>query len=357
MNYLPVSEESLRQAADIIQKGGIVAFPTETVYGLGADAFNPRALAKVFKAKGRPSFDPLIIHIAAAETLEHVANLSILNKETRVKLFLLADNLWPGPLSIILPKNDIIPGIATAGLPTAAIRFPGHDAAQKLISLSTGAIAAPSANPFGSLSPTKAEHVRDGLGEKVDMILDGGPSRIGLESTVLDITDGNFKILRPGGTPIEAIEKLVGAVQIAGDSEQGAESRGQVQLSTGFASPGLLKSHYAPKTPLIALDIEEIIKKPCENNSAFLFFDGFSRNMWLESHKFPDLLVEKWIKKPETASFKVLSETGQVLEAASRLFEALHELDNRRFLRIYAQFAPLQDLGMAINDRLKRASV
>jgi len=356
MNYLPVTEESLKQAADIIQKGGLVAFPTETVYGLGADAFNPRALAKVFEAKGRPRFDPLIIHIAAVDTLERAANLSLLNKETRVKLFLLAEKLWPGPLSIVLPKNDNIPGLATAGLPTAAIRFPDHEAARKLISLSTGAIAAPSANPFGSLSPTRAEHVRSGLGEKIDMILDGGPTRIGLESTVLDITDGNFKILRPGGTPIEAIEKLVGIVQIAGDSKQGAVSREQVQLSTGFTSPGLLKSHYAPKTPLFASNIEEIIKKPYENDIAFLFFDDFSKNMWLEAHKFPDLLMQKWIEKPETANFKVLSGTGQILEAASRLFEALHDLDNGRFFRIYAQFAPLQDLGMAINDRLKRAS-
>ena len=188
MEYLPVSPESLERAAEVLRRGGIVAFPTETVYGLGADAYNREALAKVFQAKGRPHFDPLIIHIASVDTLEKAADLSQLDEEKRKKLFLLAENLWPGPLSLILPKSDKIPDLATAGLPTAAFRFPGHETAQKLIFLAGGAVAAPSANPFGALSPTRAEHVRDKLGEKVDMILDGGPAAVGVESTVLDIS-------------------------------------------------------------------------------------------------------------------------------------------------------------------------
>ena len=344
MNYLPVSADSLSQAAQILRNGGIVAFPTETVYGLGADAFNAAALAKIFEAKNRPRFDPLIIHIATLDALEKVADLSMLREESRQKLFTLAENLWPGPLSIILPKNKKIPGIATAGLETAAIRFPDHETARELISLSTGAVAAPSANPFGSLSPTRAEHVRDKLGDKIDMILDGGATRIGLESTVIDITGGSadkshpasVKILRPGGTPKEAIEKLIGHVE---DGSPAAD------VSGGLVSPGQLKSHYAPRTPLAALSMEDILKTEYEKNSAFLFFDGNTRNSWISTQK-----------PPKNAILRVLSETGRILEAAPRFFEVLHELDNDKILRIFVQLAPQEGLGIAINDRISHAS-
>jgi len=356
MDYLRVTEESLKKGAEILKSGGLVAFPTETVYGLGADAFNPKAIARIFEVKNRPHFDPLIIHIASIDTLEKTANLSQLSKKTHDKLFKLAQNLWPGPLSIILPKNDKIPGIATSGLQTAAIRFPDNEAAQKLIALSSGAVAAPSANPFGALSPTRAEHVKTGLGEKVDLILDGGPCKIGVESTVLDITDDCIKILRPGGTPREAIENLIGAVDGFGSNEQGTDSGEQ-----GLASPGLLKSHYAPETPLTVLSREEIIKLPKEVNCtstqantenqkiAFLFFDGRTRDRWLS--------VRSGAQEPHDSFIvKVLSQSGDLLEAASRLFETLHEIDNYGVTQIFAQLAPQNGLGEAINDRLKRAA-
>ena len=341
MNYQVVSEESLNKAAQIILNGGLVAFPTETVYGLGANAFNPNALAKVFEVKERPFFDPLIIHIASINTLEKAADLSKLNEEKRKKLFLLAENLWPGPLSIILPKNENIPGIATAGLQTAAIRFPDNETAQKLISLSSGAVAAPSANPFGGLSPTRAEHVRQGLGEKVDLILDGGSTRIGLESTVLDITGECISILRLGGTPKEDIEKLIGFVQV---------KTGNEDANTNFSSPGQLKSHYAPKTPLSLLNREAIIAQPYKPGSAFLFFDPSSRNEWINKNN-----------PPEKAVIRVLSESAasleaSTLEAASCLFDKLHELDSCNILYIFAQSAPSEGLGEAINDRLRRAA-
>ena len=335
MNYLPVCEDSLKKAAEILRAGGLVAFPTETVYGLGADAFNSKALAKVFEVKGRPHFDPLIIHIAAVESLEKAANLSLLNKKVQKRLFLLAENLWPGPLSFILPKNEKIPDLATAGLPTAAIRFPDNETAQKVISLCGGAVAAPSANPFGSLSPTRAEHVRDKLGDKIDLILDGGSTRIGLESTVLDITGECIKILRPGGTPKEAIERLIGQVEDISITAAG----------TALVSPGQLKSHYAPRTPLSVLSREDIIRQPYEKSAAYMFFDGSTRDVWLDAQK-----------PPQSAVIKALSETGQALEAASRLFETLHELDNGRIFHIFAQLAPPQGLGEAINDRLIRGS-
>jgi len=342
MNYQVVSEESLNKAAEIILNGGLVAFPTETVYGLGANAFNPHALAKVFEVKERPFFDPLIIHIASIDTLEKAADLSLLNEEKRKKLFLLAENLWPGPLSIILPKNENIPGIATAGLQTAAIRFPDYETAQKLISLSSGAIAAPSANPFGLLSPTRAEHVRQGLGEKVDLILDGGPTRIGLESTVLDITGECISILRFGGTPKEIIEKLIGSVHVAAGNED---------VNAGLSSPGQLKSHYAPRTPLSLLNQEAIIEQPYKPGSAFLFFDASTRNEWLSKQNPPKMAVIKVL------SGSAASLEASTLEAASCLFDNLHELDSSNIKHIFAQSAPPKGLGEAINDRLSRAAV
>jgi L-threonylcarbamoyladenylate synthase len=302
---------------------------------LGADAYNQVALAKVFEAKNRPRFDPLIIHIAGIETLEYATDLSQLTGEAKQKLYLLAKNFWPGPLSIVLPKSAKIPGIATAGLSTAAFRIPDHDAALKLISLSGGAIAAPSANPFGSLSPTRAEYVRDKLGEKVDIILDGGATRVGVESTVLDITGNSVKILRPGGTPRESIEKLIGAV------EDGCVTEGVP------ASPGLLKSHYAPATTLKVFPKEEMLELQFEKGSAFLFFDGFSRDAWLKKQ---DTDISK------DAVIRVLSESGSTTEAAACFFETLHELDSLKVSHIYAQFASKEGLGAAINDRLRRAS-
>ena len=339
MNYLPVNETSLEKAAEIIRSGGLVAFPTETVYGLGADAYNPSALAKVFDVKNRPFFDPLIIHIAAVETLDTAADLVILSGEKRKILFLLIENFWPGPLSIILPKSSKIPGLATAGLSNAAFRFPDHPAAQKLISLSTGAIAAPSANPFGSLSPTKAQHVKDKLGDKIDMILDGGQTQIGLESTVLDITSEKIKILRHGGTTKEAIEKIIGSVIDSNDKIDG-------ETSGGLASPGQLKNHYAPLTALTLFDDDGIYYVPFESDTGYLFFDDLSCNVWIKKEQ----------ERRRSKLIKVLSASGQMQEAASCFFETLHDLDNMGVSKIYAQLAPHHGLGVAINDRLQRAS-
>ena len=339
MEYLAVSDESLRHAAVVLQNGGLVAFPTETVYGLGADAYNSEALAKIFKVKERPRFDPLIIHIAAVDTLEKTANLSLLSKEKKNLLFLLAENLWPGPLSFVLPKNDKIPGIATAGLPAAAIRFPDNETAQKLIALAGGAIAAPSANPFGGLSPTRAQHVLDTLGEKVDVILDGGPARIGLESTVLDLSGKSIKILRPGGTPKEAIEKLTGCI----------EDDFFVKNTEALLSPGQLKNHYAPKAPLTVFNKENIYRLPYNKNCAYLFFDCSSRDEW-QKHITKEI-IKGHIQNPY---IRLLSPSGKITEAAARLFETLHEFDSLNIPHIYAQLVPHEGLGAAINDRLIR---
>jgi len=338
MSIFPINDESIARAAAAIARGELVAFPTETVYGLGGDAFNPRSLAKIFEVKNRPRFDPLIVHIAALETLHTIADLSLLDAAARQNIAALTQKFWPGPLTLILPKQKAIPDLATSGLPTVAARLPDHNMTRRLIALSSGAVAAPSANPFGYLSPTRAEHVAAMLGEKIDIILDGGPARFGLESTVLDMTCGQPRVLRPGAVPKEAIEALVGAVAV-----------GPAVAHNNPASPGLLKNHYAPRVPLVTHNGElphgaDIDGAAC-HNVALLFFDGASR--------------DKWLSAPQTgqkpAALAVLSETGDLSEAAARLFETLHDLDRPGVKRIYAQLAPEESLGVAINDRLRRA--
>ncbi|MDR2964927.1 MAG: threonylcarbamoyl-AMP synthase [Treponema sp.] len=342
MEILPVSDESLKKAAQVLQNGGIIAFPTETVYGLGADAYNADALVKVFEAKGRPRFDPLIIHICNIGTLDKVIDLSQLSEETKRKLYLLTGNFWPGPLSLVLPKNENIPAIATAGLNTTAVRLPANKAAQKLIKLAGGVVAAPSANPFGALSPTTAHHVKDGLGDKVDIILDGGAALVGIESTVLDLSCEQVRLLRHGGIPKEKIEKLIGAVIDASAITAAPEEKSP---NGGLASPGQLKSHYAPRTPLTVFAKEEIQNLPHKENTAYLFFDNASREQFKSNFE-SDNQYNLW----------VLSSSGNISEAAACLFETLHKLDALGVQRIFAQLAPQKGLGSAINDRLMRAS-
>jgi L-threonylcarbamoyladenylate synthase len=337
MPLVEANNENTRLAAEILHRGGLAAFPTETVYGLGGDAFNAAALAKIFELKNRPRFDPLIVHIADVESLGNVIDFSLLDSSARKRLDALAKHFWPGPLTLVLPKGKDIPDLASSGLPSLAVRIPANETARQLIALSTGAVAAPSANPFGYLSPSRAEHVMEMLGEKVEIILDGGPTQIGIESTVLDICHAQPRILRPGGTPQEAIEALIGAVAV-GPADKAAAG--------GMASPGLLKSHYAPGTPLLAHGDTRLMA--ADKDSACLFFDGASRDNWLASPTGP--------LPPRVATVAVLSETGNMEEAASRLFEILHELDKSGVKQIHAQLAPETGLGRAINDRLRRAA-
>jgi len=358
MPLLKISNETIRQAATHILRGGLAAFPTETVYGLGADAFNPDALALIFEIKNRPRFDPLIVHIAALNTLEKIVDLSLMERDAIKNLNALTEKFWPGPLTLILPKQQIVPDLATSGLPTVAVRLPALAVARQLIALSSGAVAAPSANPFGFLSPTSAEHVLSMLGDKVDIILDGGPTQVGLESTVLDICGAQARILRPGGVPKEAIEAVIGpladspalddtAVNDSGMNEAaiyGAAIYGAA--IHGASSPGMMKSHYAPKAPLEVYDFEALYQIPADNTSAFLFFDNASYKLWHKQQKLP---LDKSL-------IKILSETGNITEAAAHFFQSLHELDKLGISRIYAQLAPEEGLGRAINDRLQKAS-
>jgi L-threonylcarbamoyladenylate synthase len=333
----PVDEESLNLAARVIRGGGLAAFPTETVYGLGGDAFNPRALAEIFRAKGRPRFDPLIVHIARREALGEVADLAALDPQARDMTARLTAALWPGPLTLVLPKRGAIPDLATSGLATVAVRFPAHPAAQQLILRSTGAVAAPSANRFGCLSPTRAEHVAEQLGDQVEIILDGGPAAVGLESTVLDMTAPRPRILRPGGLSRERLEMILGPLD-------GPEPHpvGELGSQGELRSPGLLTSHYAPQTPLYLHDCGEAL--PPEAGAGYLFFSRRSYDAWMTQGG------------PGSAPREILSEGEDTLEAAARLFEALHRLDRLGLRRIHAEKAPPLALGEAINDRLGRAA-
>ncbi|MHC6202897.1 L-threonylcarbamoyladenylate synthase [Breznakiellaceae bacterium SP9] len=334
MTLLGTSDADITAAAQAIREGRLVAFPTETVYGLGSDAFNAHAIGRIFAAKKRPFFDPLIIHIAERSNLTKVADLDSLSLAVKEKIQLLCQELWPGPLTLILPKKDGIPLIATSGLSTVAVRFPSHPIAHKLIARSTGAIAAPSANRFACLSPTCAEHVQEQLEEAIDFIIDGGHSEIGLESTILDIRDGIPRILRPGGYPKEAIEALVG---------QTFSQSGDTNGISAPTAPGQLKSHYAPQAHLFVHSRVQMLNLTAfgEEQSAFLFFDASSAK-----------IVSRTLKHSA-----ILSEKGDTTEAAANLFSKLHDLDKSGVTAIHAELAPDTGLGPAINDRLNRASM
>ena len=340
MTGLSTSQADLRRAAEAIRAGLLVAFPTETVYGLGADAFNPAALARIFAVKGRPRFDPLIIHIAAPETLDRLADLSALSPPLREKALILSARLWPGPLTLVLPKRPLVPGLATSGLPTVAIRFPDHPVARDLIRLSTAAVAAPSANRFGCLSPTRAEHVAEQLWDGIDFLIDGGRTTVGVESTVLDLSGltGNApRLLRPGGVPREAIEALIGAVELPGPDA------GVLPVS-----PGQLKSHYAPRAPLSLHSSGDMAALRYRQGERCLFFSGATRDAWHDRQEGPGT--------PPPDSVLALSPSGDTLEAAANLFDLLHRLDRPGTFRIHAEEAPMEGLGPAINDRLFRAA-
>jgi L-threonylcarbamoyladenylate synthase len=310
--------QKIHRAAEIIKKGGIVAFPTETVYGLGADAFNPLAVARIFEVKRRPYFDPLIVHVANPSGVEELV------KEIPSNAKKLIERLWPGPLTVVLLREKDVPDIVSAGLSTVAIRMPDHPMALGLIKESKCPIAAPSANPFGYLSPTTAEHVREQLGSQVDLILDGGPCLVGVESTILSLLEERPILLRPGGVSLEEIESIIGKVEIN-------------PIKDRPSAPGMLPKHYAPRTPII--------------------LDWNKKDIDLYEDKNIGLLV---LQEPKNNlkfhSVEVLSTKGDLREAAANLFAAIRRLDAMKLDLIVAEPIPEIGLGRAIMDRLRRAT-
>jgi L-threonylcarbamoyladenylate synthase len=306
----------IETAARLIRAGELVAFPTETVYGLGADATNERAVARIFEAKGRPSFNPLISHVLDADEAKRLVRWN----ETADKL---AARFWPGPLTLVLPRADNSPIalLTTAGLDTVAVRAPAHPLAQALIRAADRPIAAPSANRSGAVSPTRPEHVAESLGDRVKVIVDGGPCLVGLESTVLDLTTSPPTLLRPGGATREAIEAVVGPIAVSNALPSGTAPR---------KSPGQLASHYAPSHP---------VRLNAASVTAQEGLLAFGPNV------------------PPGAMLTLnLSPTGDLGEAAANLFAMLRALDRPGIDRIAVAPTPATGPGLAINDRLRRAA-
>lgn len=306
---LAPDDTGLARAAQLLAWGELVAFPTETVYGLGGDARSDQAVARIYEAKGRPSFNPLIVHLPDLIAVERIAHVG-------PKARMLAQAFWPGPLTLVLPVRDGagISPLVTAGLPTVAVRVPAHPLAQRLLRAFGGPLAAPSANPSGRVSPTRAEHVLEGLGGRIAAVLDGGACAVGLESTIV-LADPDPVLLRPGGLPVEALEAALGEPMSAG---------GDAGKPT---SPGQLASHYAPDAP---------VRLNATEGREGEVLVGFGPVKGVLS----------------------LSETGDLVEAAARLFQTLRDADSLAGPGGRIAFAPVPErgLGRAINDRLRRAA-
>jgi L-threonylcarbamoyladenylate synthase len=311
MPIVPATPDNIQEAARLLRAGRLVAFPTETVYGLGGDATNDRAVAAIFASKGRPAFNPLIIHLPDAAAAARLVAFD-------ARAGRLADAFWPGPLTLVLPRRPDCPVslLASAGLDSLAVRVPAHPVALALLRAADRPIAAPSANPSGRLSPTTARHVADHLTGRVAMILDGGPCPVGVESTVLDLTGERPTLLRPGGIPRETLERQSGPADLANPGAVG-----------GPRAPGMLASHYAPSLPV---RLEATAARPGE---ALL---GFG---------------------PAAGAQLNLSAGGDLAEAAANLFAMLRALDRPEFTAIAVMPVPDHGLGAAINDRLRRAAV
>jgi len=313
------SGKDIEKAKSILKQDGLVAIPTETVYGLAANAFSEEAVVKIFEVKNRPSFDPLIVHVDSIEQAEDmVENVPEKAKE-------LAARFWPGPLTILLKKKAVVPDMVTSGLSTVAIRIPDHPLTLDLLHALGFPLAAPSANPFGYVSPTSVKHVNDQLGDKIPYILDGGDCDVGIESTIIGFIDKEPEIFRLGGIPVEDIETIVGKVNV------------KLHSSSRPETPGLLESHYAP------------LKKVKLKDNAFLEGTADPGEIGLIRFKEIDPAV------PEKNQI-ILSRNGDLIEAAKNLFSALRKMDEMDIKYVVAESLPEIGLGRAINDRLRRAA-
>lgn len=325
-------DDELRIAAEIIKKGGLVAFPTETVYGLGANALDARASEKIYEAKGRPSDNPLIIHIASKDDFEKYSEI-----EDRKRFEAITEKFVPGAITIIQKKRDIIPSTVTAGMDTVAIRLPSNPIARRLIELAGVPIAAPSANTSGRPSPTRAEHVIEDMMGRVDMIIDGGECEVGLESTIVLLKSGSATLLRPGGVTLEMLEDALGEVKVD------KAVRGRLLEGEKPLAPGMKYRHYAPKGSVIILkgDDEAVIsfmRKALENESA-------------------GIICYREDNLPECERVKVLGSVSNKEEMAHRLFDSLRAFDSLEKVKtIYTRLPSDDEIGLALVNRLIKAS-
>lgn len=311
---------AIQRAVELLRSGEVVAVPTETVYGLAADALNPVAAVKIFEAKARPFFDPLIVHLPGEEWLEAVAQI---DNRSRSQIEKLISRFWPGPLTLVLARQSIIPDIVTAGLDTVAVRMSSHPVFGQIISAFAKPVAAPSANRFGRISPTTAQHAYDELHGRIPFIIDAGPTQHGIESTIIAVKDDQIHILRRGPITAEQLSEF-GEIDSAIPSQK-------------VFAPGQMPSHYAPKTPFRLIDNANSFALP-------------------ENHRVGLLAWNSSIPRTGFAAVRILSERQDLREAAANLFRYLRELDELNHDLIVAERVPSQGLGAAILDRLERAS-
>ncbi len=311
--------KNVDEAAAVLKTGDVVALPTETVYGLGAVATNSQAVSRIFAVKQRPHFDPLIVHLAAPDWLPRVVqDLPAAAKK-------LAERFWPGPLTLVLPKTSAVPDLVTSGLPTVAVRIPDHPVMQAVLHSLGEPIAAPSANLFGRLSPTCVDHVLEQLGDRIHLALEGGPCRVGVESTIVQIEPDAAKLLRPGGISLEELEAVIGPMVFPANDLKESQP----------LAPGRLPCHYAPRTPIQFLKNIPEQATPGEAVGVLLW-----QPRALEGY----------------VAAEILSYNSDLAEAALNFFPALHRLDAAGLARILAEPFPEHGLGRALNDRLMRAS-
>lgn len=329
----------LREAADILMSGGLVAFPTETVYGLGADALNPQAAKKIYAAKGRPSDNPLIVHIADEEEMGKLA------REVPEMAKKLAQAFWPGPMTLVMKKREIVPLETSGGLDTVGIRMPSNEIARSLIRLAKTPIAAPSANTSGRPSPTQAEHVWEDLNGKVNVIIDGGPVGIGLESTIIDVTGSVPMILRPGAITMEMVKEVVGKVELD------PTLLGSQEMTQRPKAPGMKYRHYAPKAELFVVEGKN--EKVVEKINA-LIKEAQSKKMRI------GLMVSRENRdrypNHESIDCVVLGSREDEAEVARHLFATLREFDHQKVDIIYAESFSGEGMAMAVMNRLMKAA-
>ena len=330
-----LDEEAIARAGEILKQGGLVAFPTETVYGLGGNALDPEASKKIYAAKGRPSDNPLIVHIADMESLERLVT------EVPEKARILAEKFWPGPLTMIFPKTEVVPFETTGGLDSVAVRFPSDSIAQAMIRAAGGYVAAPSANTSGRPSPTTAQHVEEDLGDAIDMIIDGGPVGIGLESTIVDFTEDVPVVLRPGYISLEMLKETLGEVRM---------DKGLISPDSSIRpkAPGMKYRHYAPKADLAIVE--------GETDAVVEAVNGFAAAADERGEQVGIIAAEETVSRYPKGIVKCIGSREEEETIAHNLYEVLREFDQCQVSEIYSEAFYTPKMGQAIMNRLLKAA-
>ena len=330
-----LDEEAIARAGEILKQGGLVAFPTETVYGLGGNALDPEASKKIYAAKGRPSDNPLIVHIADMESLERLVT------EVPEKARILAEKFWPGPLTMIFPKTEVVSFETTGGLDSVAVRFPSDSIAQAMIRAAGGYVAAPSANTSGRPSPTTAQHVEEDLGDAIDMIIDGGPVGIGLESTIVDFTEDVPVVLRPGYISLEMLKETLGEVRM---------DKGLISPDSSIRpkAPGMKYRHYAPKADLAIVE--------GETDAVVEAVNGFAAAADERGEQVGIIAAEETVSRYPKGIVKCIGSREEEETIAHNLYEVLREFDQCQVSEIYSEAFYTPKMGQAIMNRLLKAA-